>query len=436
MGKIKGARHDYYYMKWFWEGVALSRLLTLEENKGKSFGQVASENNIKTSSTTVKKKFDVEIDEDYKRIITAIDVSRVVKSELGGIRHYTLVNKDLLEIGFELLEEFDPDYISKNINTLLMKKRGVKMMENKMVEVKESNGVYNVVADMGNFCIKALSETGKAVFTSKIYEGYMDLEDKLNYIELDGRKIFIGTSKGVYNNEYDKVKKSNIAQMLYAISEVLPKDVDVADINLGYMLPINQMKNSSKIREKIEGQEFAFSTKHGDYIYTIKQVTFLPEGFASVGKILEEDETLLEGRTLILDCGSRTCNAIDLLDTEMQDSATIAYGSFDLYELIRVALEKNGQFKKTEMIQDLINRKKITVDKEIYEQFIKSLLNQIKDFTEDLDIFDNVVLLGGVAEIIKSKQYLCDMMPEGITYIMKNPVEANIEGGLIMIKEV
>ena len=64
MGKIKGARHDYYYMKWFWEGVALSRLLTLEENKGKSFGQVASENNIKTSSTTVKKKFDVEIDED------------------------------------------------------------------------------------------------------------------------------------------------------------------------------------------------------------------------------------------------------------------------------------------------------------------------------------------------------------------------------------
>ena len=88
------------------------------------------------------------------------------------------------------------------------------------------------------------------------------------------------------------------------------------------------------------------------------------------------------------------------------------------------------------MIQDLINRKKITVDKEIYEQFIKSLLNQIKDFTEDLDIFDNVVLLGGVAEIIKSKQYLCDMMPEGITYIMKNPVEANIEGGLIMIKEV
>lgn len=439
MSNIKGSRHEYWHHKWFWEGIYLHRLF--KENEGLTFNQLSKKYNITTTSTVIKRKFDVEVDVEDSRKITGVLIDKVVKSENGGIRHYTEVNKELLEIGLTLLEEFDPDYISKNLNFELMR-RGFKMENNKIVKVEENNIVVDISIDNGNTDAKVvagvagLEEKKEFIFESKAkQESYSDVEKNTNdYIYIDGNELFfIGRKFDNAPSTTRKAQKNNRPIFLYSICRAIKElglNVDKVDVNVMLSNPIDELQDFETLKQELEGCsnticECRVDGQASTTQINIKSIKTIAEGVASWMTI--EDTT---GSDLLIDIGSKTLNWVLSNDDTIEIADTIQWGVNKYFEKLGI---KYGL--SLDEIKRVAGKKKFEHDEELFGVYLNEVISKVEADCKVKGFvgIDNIWFTGGgteLAEIIG-----VDIESADETYrVIPEARMSNVRGAFEMMK--
>lgn len=248
------------------------------------------------------------------------------------------------------------------------------------------------VVDLGNMNIKYIGEN-KGNFSSKISTDYQAYPEGLQRIELDGRITYI--SIGELSREFNKCERDYMAQLLYAICKA--NIGDIIETNLTLLLPSLQMENKKKLIENLRGKEFNFKFNGEDRMVKIDEVMVLPEGFASFYSLTEQDQ---EKDVCITDLGSRTINICCMVDAEIQLLQTVKFGSFDLYNKLRVQESSRGEDYKEEDIPRLIKNGTIKVTQKQYGEFLQEILNYIKPYV-NLKTYQIVVFTGGTSIMLK-----------------------------------
>lgn len=271
-------------------------------------------------------------------------------------------------------------------------------MENvaiKNEEVKETTGITNkiTVVDLGNMNIKYIGEN-KGDFSSKISTDYQAYPEGLQRIELDGRITYI--SIGELSREFNKCERDYTAQLLYAICKANEAE-KVLEINLTLLLPSLQMENKKKLIENLKNKKFNFKFNGENRIVKINEVMVLPEGFSSFYSLTEQDQ---EKDVCIIDLGSRTINICCMVDAEIQLLQTVKFGSFDLYNKLRVQESSRGEDYKEEDIPRLIKNGTIKVTQKQYGEFLQEILNYIKPYV-NLKTYQIVVFTGGTSIMLR-----------------------------------
>lgn len=441
-------RNFYFQNRYFISGV---RYMTLLENPtlmGKAITTIIQEFGLDSNiNWRFNKLSNIEGKGNLELDLSKVNIANNQREDPIIIN----VDNKIIDITKTMIAEgLDDDEITKTIYVRLMKE-GFKMENNVLVKNNDKNLIYDVVLDMGNYSIKAKCGENKITMTSKTYIGIFADIPGLEWIEYEDERMYIGTENGAYTNGYDKVKKSNNLKglILYAINKAVNSNDAIYDVNLGYLLPISQTTRSKEIVEALQDKEFEFKTQDGSKLINIKTVTIMPEGYSSTGLFLENENMIefLEKDTLLLDCGSRTINAVSLSDGNIQNAKTLNRGSFKLYELIHEDLKNKTKEKSIEKIADLYEKGKLEIEDNIHIDFLKKMENSLITYSEDLEDYDNIVLTGGVSKLLQDNKLsngitLLDKLIEilGVNkdrvHVLDNPTESNIDGAMLLLNEM
>ncbi|MCB2297068.1 ParM/StbA family protein [Clostridium tagluense] len=443
-------KNFYYQNRYFISGVKYETLL--ENNK-----ELMSEN-----LTTIIKNYNLDSNINWRFKKTTDETKGSLQFDLSEINLannisatpiWKTVDPKIIEITKTLINSgLDDLEVGKKLHINLLKE-GYEMINNELVKNENMEvASFDVVSDIGNYDTKAKCGENKITITSKIYKGSLADIPGLEWIDYNSKKIYIGTENGEYISEYDKVKKFNDVkcQILYAIDKAVNSDEDIYEVNLGYLLPIAQTSRAESIINSLKGQTFEFETQNGSKIITIKNVTIIPEGYASTRLFSENEKMIdyLDNDLLMLDCGSRTINAISFSDYNIQNADTLSCGSFDLYTIIQNDLKNNKRKDKSiERIAYLYEKGKLKVEDNLLIDYLKKIEDALKSYSSDLEDYDNIVITGGVAKLLEKNKLsdevtLLDKLIEilGIdkekVHVLENPTETNIDGAMLLLKDV
>lgn len=278
----------------------------------------------------------------------------------------------------------------------------------------------NTIIDLGNFNIKYLGET-QGMFSSKYHTNYEPNESAFNRVEYSGKKYYIGV--GSYSLEYTKANKENlIPQVLYAISKAL--EGNNITTNLTLLLPIEQIAKKDSVIELLQKKFFTTEINGKQVNIRIEKVICLPEAQVSYYSLDDPSDD-----TLIIDIGSRTTNFAGYSIDGLVVNGTSKIGVINLYEKIMLIENAKGNDYVLEDIENQIKRGKIMVNNSIYVDFLKEILNSIKNKV-NISRFD-VVFTGGGASVLKD---VIDSI-EGVV-VHNNPIYSNLLGAEVIAKEI
>lgn len=254
-----------------------------------------------------------------------------------------------------------------------------------------------VVIDIGNYNFKYVGEK-KGIFSAKYTNRFEPNVDAYQRIEYDGRTTLIGV--GELSREYNKAVKDIIPQVLYAISEATKG----SDISLCLLMPINQIPQREQLVSKFKGKVFRYMINGQPRTIHINNCVVLPESQVSYYSLANPSSY-----QLIIDIGSRTINWCAYEDGKMASNGTEKLGIYDLYHLIMTIENAKGEDFTVERIEGQIARGRIKVDKQVYKEFLKNALNQIKTHVnlKDYDVLftggGSLILQGILSDIPKVK---------------------------------
>lgn len=264
----------------------------------------------------------------------------------------------------------------------------------------------NITIDLGNFNTKYLGET-RGMFSSKFSTAFNPNKDAFERIDINGATTYIST--GELDREYNKVDKNYMPILMYAIS----KATNDNNINLCLLLPVNQLPNKAKMINDLQGKSFEFSINGVNRKVFIHKVAILPEGYVSYYS-LNQDKVKTKD-ILIIDIGSRTINIASFIEGTIEKNFTHKLGTYDLYRTIKEIENAKGEDYVEEDIERLIKRNRITVDDEIYIEFLRQILNAAKG---NINIRNyEVIFTGGGSLLLESYIRCCTpaaLHPEGI----------------------
>lgn len=293
-------------------------------------------------------------------------------------------------------------------------------MENKNVYTNNNTGAVRItVVDAGNYNMKYMGKGDMGFFSSKVSTDEKAFDDAYDRIEIDGKITYIGQF-GEINREYNKVDRSLLPQILFAICKA-NKDITTITTNVTTMLPILQMSNKNKIIEQLKSQNpFKIKFNGKDRTIFIKEIAVLPESFASFFDLTKEQQ---KDDICLIDCGSRTINICTFTNNgKLENSTTLKLGSLDFFKKIKSSEAGRGKDYVEEDIERLIKRGTINVADKQYKDFFNEILNAIK---ADVNI-DNYTtyFTGGTSKMFE--KYIpnnCKLFPE--------PLYSNLNGAMV-----
>lgn len=260
-----------------------------------------------------------------------------------------------------------------------------------------------VVIDLGNYNFKYKSDE-RGIFSAKTTTKFKADSEAYQRVEYDNKITYIGT--GELDREYSKADKNITAGVLYAINKATKKDL----INLCLLMPIDQMPRKEKLIEKFKGRNFKFKANGQNRDVKIGECVVLPEGRASYYSLDNPSNY-----QLIIDIGSRTVNWCSYENGKMNNSGTERIGIYDLYHTIMTIENAKGEDYTVERIEGQIARGRIEVNNNVYQEFLKDVLNRIK---ANINIKDYDVLFTGggslVLENILNKISNIEIHPEAV----------------------
>ena len=246
-----------------------------------------------------------------------------------------------------------------------------------------------ITADLGNFNIKIFDGKQSYSFENRFMEDNNTELFGAEYINYeDNTYIF---NKGAFDKELCKTKKNFKISLLYALS----KAEVTGDINLILHLPSSAILGQKEIFiDSLQGKEFEYICNGRQNNIRVKKLGVLKEGFSSFYALPKR-----KGLISIIDIGGRSTEIFTFNNGILEIESSMVTGTMNLFNLIVDKLTNQGQNRKLEDIQKLLDNDIISIKN--YEEEIKIitkvLINDIKIYIPNLSDY-RILITGGGAE--------------------------------------
>lgn len=271
-----------------------------------------------------------------------------------------------------------------------------------------------IAIDLGNHNVKT---SEGVIFSSKFTTDKQLDRDVEDIVKVSGIEYCIG--KGNYDFEYDKTKKNYIPLLLTAIA----KSTEEKEIDLVIGCPVEQIAKKDEYITELEKKKFDFTFNDKKCSVFINRVLVIPEGFSSFYVLPKH---VREQRTLVIDIGGRTVNAVSFIKGKLETNTTIGTGMLDLYNEVKTKENGNGRNLSVADIENLIEENRIYDIEDIKLQFLIKIINELK-LTFDTTLYD-VYFTGGGTIVLR------DLIARKIkrANVMDNPLFSNVFGNKVI----
>lgn len=279
-----------------------------------------------------------------------------------------------------------------------------------------------VAIDCGNYNFKLdIGESFSSTFT--IEEGVDILQDE-QYINFEGVNYLIG--KGSRDLTYNKVEKTYIPLLLFAINKSLEAENSLEKVNLVDLAIGCPVENVKGLREKfindLVGRDFLYKA-NGNVERTIRIEHLLVNG-ESISAYYSLKKSEREGRCIIFDIGGLSINISSFENGRLEKYITYPKGILHLQEEIRKGLNSEGENYTLEDIGVLMHSSTgISNLESYYNKFIEAFLNEVK-ISFKLNLYNNVYLSGGGSILLENT--IKYKVPAAT--IVEDPLFANVKG--------
>lgn len=287
--------------------------------------------------------------------------------------------------------------------------------------------VKTIVIDLGNTQTKVTDGVREEVYASIYSKDTEKFKEKLKYVCINDEYTYF--QKGDYSLTYDKTKKDFTSSIAYAIAKIT-EDVDILNVNLVLLLPIDQMKNQGELIEALQGKELQYTArinKTTEKLVVINKVVVCPEGMSSWWTCSQEEK---KNFVMLVDIGGRTTNIIGMKAGETSILDTFDIGMLNLFERLK---NRSGKNYPLADIEHHIQNGDITLLKKNKAEFLMEIIDQMNVKRYFLDNFDSVIFTGGgsafLGEIIKTK------LPQNCR-LHENPIKSNMLGAMLLGKQI
>lgn len=254
-----------------------------------------------------------------------------------------------------------------------------------------------IAIDLGNRNTKLAYRTGDKV-EKDIFQARFTDEEQQDYtsaevIELDGIKYCI--EQGNYDFEFNKTEKNYLPLLLAAISRATSE----SEIEIMMGAPAEHVLGLRDIfKEQLLDKEFNFKYKDEERNIKINKLGVIGEGFATYFPI---PETIRNSNTNlgIIDIGGRTINIVTFINGKQHIVCTLNFGILDLKNNLLKELKKAGKDYDLNVVENLLLNDRIKIDEKEKEQLIKRLINELKIYKIDIDLYNWIISGGGVEDL-------------------------------------
>lgn len=278
-----------------------------------------------------------------------------------------------------------------------------------------------IAVDLGNRNIKIACKKGdKVQFDS--FQARFTIEEQQDYssaevVEIEGVKYCI--EQGNYDFEFNKTEKNYLPFLLNAISRVT--DDEEVEIMMG--APAEHVSGlREKFKEQLLGKEINYKYKGRDRKIKINNLGIIGEGFATYFAIPSAVRNV-NGNLGIIDIGGRTVNIATFINGKQDKVCTLNFGMMDLKNNLLKELKKSGKDYDINTVENLLANGKLNIDEKEKEQIIRKIINDIKLYKIDRDLYSWFITGGGAVDI-------GDMLDEyfGKDSIIKDSLYTNVLG--------
>ena len=280
----------------------------------------------------------------------------------------------------------------------------------------------NIAMDIGNrnVCIcygkkgKLFFDSFQARFSTEMQQDYSNAE----VVEIDEVKYCI--EQGIYDFEFNKGEKHCEPLILCGIARTTTEK----EVSLMIGCPAEHCLGLRQVlKDRLEGKTFNFKYNGEDRTVKIKRLGVIGEGLATYFAI---DNTLKKSiKNLgILDIGGRTTNIISMINGKQHVVCSVNKGILDVKNIMLKKMKQKGKDYDLITIENLIDNRRLKIDDESKQWLINEILNQMKIYKIDVDLFDWFVTGGGSVDI--GDEMLDKFF--GDNCIIENPLYSNVNG--------
>lgn len=254
-----------------------------------------------------------------------------------------------------------------------------------------------IAVDLGNRNIKIAYKEGDKIKIESFQARLTD-EEQLDYsasevVEIEGVKYCI--EQGNYDFEFNKTEKNYLPLLLSAISRVT--DEEEVEIMMG--APAEHVSGLRDIfKKQLLDKEIDYKYKDKNRKVKMKKIGIIGEGFASYFSLPSAVRNV-NGNLGIIDIGGRTINIATFINGKQDKVCTLNFGIMDLKNNLLKELKKAGKDYDINTIENLLANGKLTIDEKEKEQLIKKIINDIKLYKIDINLYSWFIVGGGSIDI-------------------------------------
>ena len=179
----------------------------------------------------------------------------------------------------------------------------------------------------------------------------------------------------------------------------------------------------NELKEQLNEKTFEFKHNNKPRKLTIERVGVIGEGFSTYFTLERQVRTSIRNLG-ILDIGGRTTNVVTFINGKQHISCSINKGILDVKNTMLKKERENGKDYDIVTIENLIDNKKLKIDNISKKQLIDDILNQMKIYKIDVDLYSWFVTGGGgidIGSVMLDEVFGNDCMVE-------NPLYSNVNG--------
>ena len=251
-------------------------------------------------------------------------------------------------------------------------------------------------------------------FSTELQQDYSGSE----VIEINNVKYCI--EQGMYDFEFNKSNKQYLPLLLCAIARSTKDE----KIELMISAPVEHVLGlRDELKNQLEGKSFKFLYNNKPRKLAIERLGVIGEGFSTYFTL--ERHVRASIRNLgILDIGGRTTNVVTFVNGKQHTSCSINKGILDVKNTMLKKEKECGKDYDIITIENLIENKRLKIDNISKKQLIDDILNQMKIYKIDVELFNWFVTGGGSIDI--GSVMLDEVF--GNDCMVDNPLYSNVNG--------